>query len=103
MSAPTKYKYTNISEFGDNPGDFNFFGVIYDATFPIQDDPNNFVCNLKIMDHEINCKTYPNTMNNEFIILIIKSNSKENLPYIHSVGDIIRVHRGLYVSIILIF
>ena len=30
------------------------------------------------------------------IYLIIKSSEKENIPYIHHIGDIIRIHRGFY-------
>lgn len=99
MSAQ-KYKYTNISELTTNPCDVNFYGIIYDATFPLHEEPNNYICTLKIIDTDINCKNNPNTLNNDCINLIIKSNQKESLPYVHCVGDIIRVHRGLYVRII---
>ena len=31
-----------------------------------------------------------------FIYLIIKSSEKDNIPYAHHIGDIIKIHRGLY-------
>ena len=29
--------------------------------------------------------------------MIIQVNEKENIPYVHQIGDIIRVHRGMYI------
>ena len=97
--ASSKYKYTKIKEFTTN-GDYDFYGIIYDASFPTQEEtPNNYICNLKIIDSGVNCLTNPNDFNEELINLIIKSNCKENLPFVHCAGEIIRVHRGVFVKI----
>jgi hypothetical protein len=94
--ATTKYKYTSIKDMNENEN-YNFYGVIYDATFPtIDDSPTDYVCIIKVIDTETNCLNISN-IDEEVLTLVIKSNSKESLPFIHTVGDIIRVHRGLYV------
>ncbi len=94
----TKYKYSEIKDIltYDN---YNFYGIIYDASFPTTDDtPNTYVCNIKLIDTDTNCLTFPNSLNQELVTLIVKSNTKDNLPYIHNVGDILRVHRAHFVS-----
>ena len=88
-------------------GDYNFWGVIYDASFPIQEDNQHnaykdntnitYICYLKLIDPTVNCISNPFDINEEIIHLIIKSSSKENLPFLHNIGDIIRVHRGVFV------
>ncbi len=96
-TIPVKYKYSLINEMKSD-GDYNFYGIIYDASFPLQEEaPNSYICYLKIFDPTVNCLSNPNDINDELIHLIIKSNCKENLPFIHTVGDIIRVHRGVFV------
>jgi hypothetical protein len=93
-----KYKYTNIKDLNMD-GYFNFYGVIYDATFPVYDEKeNSYSATVKIIDQDVNCLTYPESLNDNIVYLIIKSSDKENLPFIHSIGDIIRVHRGNLVS-----
>lgn len=99
--STNKYQYSTISEIKTD-GDYNFYGIIYDASFPLQEEnPNNpiptYICYLKIIDPTVNCITNPFDFNEEIIHLIIKSNSKENLPFVHNIGDIIRVHRGVFV------
>ena len=91
------YKYTSIKDIAtiDN---YNFYGVIYDASYPTNDvTPNDYICIVKLIDTETNCLTCSNNLQDELVTLIIKSNSKENLPFIHNVGDIMRIHRGHYV------
>ena len=108
MSISNKYKYNLINEMKTD-GDYNFYGVIYDASFPAQEDNKQntyankddknptYICYLKLIDPTVNCITNPFDLNEEIIHLIIKSSSKENLPYLHNIGDIIRVHRGVFV------
>jgi hypothetical protein len=97
--ATLKYKYTSLKEF-NNQGEYNFYGVIYDATFPVYEEKENgYQCTIKVIDPDVNCLTYPNDLQDNLINLIVKSSDKECLPYVHSVGDIIRVHRGTYVKI----
>ena len=100
-----KYKYTSFDELKEQ-GEYNFFAIIYDASFPQEENSTSesdkkknsvkYFCILKLIDHTTNCLTNPNNFNENVIYLIIKSAEKENIPYIHNIGDIIRVHRGFY-------
>lgn len=101
----TKYVYSNLKEISTHNELYNFYGVVLDATYPNpeEDNPNEFICSLKLIDDTLNPKSSQHNFDNEVINVIIKSNSKENLPYIHSVGEIFRVHRGFYVSHIIIY
>ncbi len=94
-----RYKYVPLKEMTQNGGEYNFYGVIYDATFPVfEEKDGQYQCSIKIIDPDVNCLIYPNTLSENIINLVVKSSEKENLPYIHSVGEIIRVHRGIYVN-----
>ena len=100
-----KYKYTSFDELKEQ-GEYNFFAIIYDASFPQEENSTSesdkkknsvkYFCILKLIDHTTNCLTNPNNFNENVIYLIIKSSEKENIPYVHNIGDIIRVHRGFY-------
>lgn len=93
-----KYKYSTLNELKE-PTEYNFYGIIYDSSFPTLDESQNrYECTIKIIDPDVNCITKPDNINDALIHLVIKSNNKESMPYIHSVGDIIRVHRGNYVK-----
>lgn len=109
-----KYKYSTFDEM-ITPGDCHFYGIIYDASFPMLDEHNNgnnqtnysnegsqakYECTIKLIDQEVNALTHPIDFNDKIINLIIKSNNKEGMPYIHSIGDIIRVHHGNYVRML---
>lgn len=83
--------------------DYNFYGVIYDASFPVIEDSNSlcpfYEVTLKLIDPSMNCLSKSSTLQSieeSILTLIIKSNLKECMPYIHSIGDIIRVHHGSY-------
>jgi hypothetical protein len=91
-----KYDYSNIKSFS-NQGDYNFYGIIYDATFPVQEDACTYICNLKIVDPEVNLLANSKDFNDQVINVVVKSTSIDALPFIHRIGDIIRVHRGVYV------
>jgi hypothetical protein len=94
----SRYKYSSLKELTQNCAEYNFYGVIYDASFPIYEEKDGqYHCTLRIIDPEINCLTYPQNLSENLILLTVKSSDKESLPYIHSVGEIIRVHRGVYV------
>lgn len=108
-----KYKYSTFNDMTASE-DYNFYGIIYDASFPMLDEQHNthnqtsssngvgnqpkYECTIKLIDQEVNLLTNPIDFNDKIINLIIKSNSKDSIPYIHSIGDIIRVHHGKYVS-----
>ena len=100
-----KYRYSTFNEM-TKPSDYNFYGIIYDASFPLLEDKQDqnsqnsqsrYECTIKLIDKDINCLNNPKDLNDNVINLIIKSTNKEPMPYIHSIGDIIRVHRGNYV------
>ena len=91
-----KYKYTTFDNLIEQ-GEYNFYAVILDATFPLEEaSSSKYSCTLKLIDQTTNCLTHPNNFNDNIIYLTIKSTEKENIPYIHHIGDIIRVHRGFY-------
>ena len=89
-----KYKYTEFDDLIEQ-GEYNFYGIIYDASFPMEESlKTKYSCTLKLIDPTTNCLT--TNFNDNIIYLTIKSSEKENIPYIHHIGDIIRVHRGFY-------
>ena len=100
-----KYIYTTFDELKEQ-GEYNFYGIIYDASFPQEEyypsesdkkkNTSNYSCILKLIDQTTNCLTHQNNFNENIIYLIIKSSEKENIPYVHHIGDIIRIHRGFY-------
>ena len=95
-------KYTKLSEMSES-GEYNCYGIIYDASFPqiqeqSQQGASKYECTIKLIDENINflnCSDI-STFNNNIITLIIKSQYKEKIPYIHTIGDIIRIHSGIY-------
>ena len=90
------YKYTTFEDLKEQ-GEYNFYAVIIDASFPLEEaTTSKYSCTLKLIDQTTNCLTNPNNFNDNIIYLTIKSSEKENIPYIHHIGDIIRVHRGFY-------
>jgi len=99
-------KYTPIKDIIKNDAkdsDYNFYGLIYDASLPLKEEnSDNFMCSLKLIDREVNWISHRNSLDKDILNLIIKSSSQENLPFIHCVGDIIRVQRAVYVNILLI-
>lgn len=99
-----KYKYSTFDELKEQ-GEYNFYGIIYDASFPEEESLNDsskknnsakYATVLKLIDQSTNCLTNPQNFNDNIIYLIVKSTEKENVPFAHHVGDIIRVHSGLY-------
>ena len=95
-------KYTPFNEMKE-PGEYNCYGIIYDASFPqiqeqSQQGGSKYECTIKLIDQYINlinCSDLT-SFNNNIITLIIKSQFKEKIPYIHTIGDIIRIHSGIY-------
>jgi hypothetical protein len=100
MNQSIKYTYTPLNELTTEQEQYSFYGVVMDVTYPNPDEknPGDYICSLKVIDETINLKTNPKNFDDVVINVIIKSNSKENMPYIHNVGEILRVHRGYYVN-----
>ena len=89
------YKYSTFDELIEQ-GEYNFFGIVYDASFPQEDNLSKYTCVLKLIDQTTNCLTNPTDFNENIINLIIKSSERENVPFVHHIGDIIRIRRGFY-------
>ena len=96
LNHTIKYKYSIFSDLVEQ-GEYNFYGVVYDSSFPLEEEKTGkYSCTIKLIDHSTNCLSNPNDFNDNIICLTIKSSDKENIPYIHHIGDIIRIHRGFY-------
>ena len=96
LNHTLKYKYSIFSDLVEQ-GEYNFYGVVYDSSFPLEEEKTGkYSCTIKLIDHSTNCLSNPNDFNDNIICLTIKSSDKENIPYIHQIGDIIRIHRGFY-------
>ncbi len=89
-------KYTDLKDIIDN-GDYSFYGIIYDATFPTKDEESkSYVCSIKLIAPGLNWLTDPENLVNECINVIVKSNNLNEIPVISEIGSILRVHRGVY-------
>ena len=96
LNHSIKYKYSIFSDLFEQ-GEYNFYGVIYDSTFPLEEaTTGKYSCTIKLIDQSTNCLSNPNDFNENIIYLTIKSSEKENIPYIHNIGDVIRIHHGFY-------
>ena len=68
----SKYKYSTFNEMV-NPGDYNFYGIIYDASFPLLEEkqndnvssanPTRYECTIKLIDKDVNCLTNEKDLN----------------------------------------
>jgi len=70
-----------------------FYGVIIDASFPYKSSKEKYICSIKIVDPSLHFKGGKET--NEYATLILYAKRFEDLPIIHRVGDIIRIHRAV--------
>ena len=78
---------------------YNFFGVIYDSSFPkeeIQENGIYYEIILKLIDPSKNCLSNKDNLKENILTLIIRSTIKECIPYIHKIGDIICINNGNY-------
>ena len=77
-----KFKYKSIEEIV-NSGDYNFYGIIYDASLPMVEEfpPEDedlepifkYTCDIKIIDHVTNFLTEPEDIYKNMIIITITS------------------------------
>mmetsp|Transcript_34681 Transcript_34681/g.53152 ORF Transcript_34681/g.53152 Transcript_34681/m.53152 type:complete len:466 (-) Transcript_34681:33-1430(-) len=86
-----KYEYVELNKtsLASNDCNSHFYGVIIDATFPYKVKQNRFICVLKVIDPTLNPKT-----KQDYAQVVIYASRFEDLPIIHRIGDIIRVHRA---------
>ena len=83
LNHTIKYKYSIFSDLVEQ-GEYNFYGVVYDSSFPLEEEKTGkYSCTIKLIDHSTNCLSNPNDFNDNIICLTIKSSDKENIPYIH--------------------
>ena len=100
LSKSIAITYTTFDQMKQS-GEYNFYGIIYDASIPQSQSPEQsqqiqkYECTIKLIDKSVNFIKYPDLelLKDNLITLIIKSTS---VPYIHTIGDIIRVHHGNY-------
>lgn len=63
----------------------HFYGVIVDATFPYKVNSDRFICSLKVVDPTLHQK-------GAYASVVIYATRFEDLPIVHRLGDIIRIH-----------
>jgi hypothetical protein len=73
----------------------HFYATIIDATFPYKTNKQRFICSLKIVDPSIHIKGQKSGGKDDYATLVLYANKFEDLPIVHRVGDIIRVHRAI--------
>jgi len=82
-----RYTYTALNNVAvSSNAEHHVYGVIIDATFPYKVSKDRFICSLKIVDNTHNGK--------EHASVVIYAKRFEDLPIVHRVGDIIRLHRA---------
>ena len=82
-----RYEYTDLGKVSVTSSDtHHVYGVIVDATFPYKSNNDKYVCSLKIVDSSLNGKDYAT--------VVIYAKRFENLPIVHRLGDVIRLHRA---------
>ena len=86
-----KYNYQQLAQVGLASGtnDAHIYGVIVDATFPYKVNKDRFICSLKVVDPSLN-----GAKSNDYATVVLYANRFEDLPIVHRVGDLIRVHRA---------
>lgn len=62
--------------------------MIIDATFPYKVNKGRFICSLKVVDPSLN------GAKGDYATVVLYASRFEDLPIVHRVGDIIRVHRA---------
>lgn len=73
----------------------HFYGVVIDATFPYKTNQDRYICSLKVVDPSLYLKSQKGTGDaSDYATLVLYAKRFEDLPIIHRIGDIIRVHRA---------
>jgi hypothetical protein len=68
---------------------------VIDATFPYKTNQERYICSLKIVDPSLYLKQQKGAGDSsDYATLVLYAKRFEDLPIIHRVGDIIRVHRA---------
>jgi hypothetical protein len=94
-----KYNYTELDKVSSSSVESsNFYGVIVDASFPYKKTIKSkagvsdqmFICTMKIIDPS----QFTQQKGWKYSQLVIYATKLEDLPFVHRLGDIIRVHRA---------
>ena len=86
--ANSKYEYVELNKASLTSSEpCHFYGVIIDATFPYKCNADRFICSLKVVDPTLHTK-------GQYASVVIYANKFEDLPIVHRIGDIIRIHRA---------
>jgi hypothetical protein len=73
----------------------HFYAAVIDATFPYKTNQDRYICSLKIVDPSLYVKSQKGTGDSsDYATLVLYAKRFEDLPIIHRLGDIIRVHRA---------
>ncbi len=72
----------------------NLYGVVLGSSNAFyHEDSHRFILTLKLIDETVNPARSPKG-EPAFLSVTIKSNSKDDLPTITKLGDVVRIHRG---------
>jgi hypothetical protein len=90
-AAGQRYSYSQLNHVALAQGgsEANVYGVIIDATFPYKVNKGKFICSLKVVDPSLN-----GVKTDDYATIVLYANRFEDLPIVHRVGDVIRVHRA---------
>ena len=73
----------------------HLYAVVIDATFPYKTNQDRYICSLKIVDPSLYIKSQKGTGDaSDYATLVLYAKRFEDLPIIHRIGDVIRVHRA---------
>ena len=103
-----KYSYSTFEEMEDKKA-YDFYAIIYDCSFPKEVEYNSslsgqkgprlkYSVEIKLLGQGTNSLNDPNNLSENLVNLYIQANEKENVPCVHQIGDIIRVHKGIYLQ-----
>ena len=90
-STGQRYSYSQLAQVALAQGgsEAHVYGVIVDATFPYKVNKGRFICSLKVVDPSLN-----GAKSGDYATVVLYASRFEDLPIVHRVGDIIRVHRA---------
>ena len=103
-----KYSYSTFEEMEDKKA-YDFYAIVYDSSFPKEVEYNSslsgqkgpilkYSVEIKLLGQGTNSLNDPNNLSENIVTLYIQAKEQENVPYIHQIGDVIRVHKGIYLQ-----
>ena len=95
MVESSKYNYSKLNEIKDSNKEYDFYGTVIDSTFPHSEEyPSNYVSIIKVIDETSNF--LEGLEEKDVFTIIMKASDISEMPFIHNVGDIIRIHRRYF-------